>query len=367
MSQYFSQNDPKWKFQMLGHNTHQDGTIGNFGCLITSLCNACLKLGVKTFYVHNRNQVLELNPSWLDEELTHQDSGYADRGLYVWESLDRSVEHGINELPFLFQNSYRFNEFKNEIKTKIESGKFVCLIEVDSIPATATQDMHWVLIESIDGDNVTIVDAWDGQVKPLSDYFGATVKRPNDTIYSAKFITRENFEGSQEVEPTKEKTKAEIAKERIINSNVFDDATKKVLHDAVTVLDFEYLVGDSENVRKSFKELSEEFELLENKNQNCSKIVDSFSKDLTLSEEKNKVKEDEIKRLESELLNSKNLKLSSIFTSKSVHIFITSIVTAITSYQTNQNWQVSLGILLTGIATLFSSAYKDSQKINNNL
>lgn len=195
MSKIYSQNDPIWKNQLLGKNTDAYYSIGNFGCLITSLCNACHILGVTDFYLGNYNKRLELNPSWLDDDLTNNSNGYADFGNYIWGSLDRAVEQGIKELGFLFNQQYRFNEFKNEIKSKIETGKFCALVQIDSIPDTSTNDQHWVLINSIDGDNVTIIDSWDGTIKPISDYYGATVYSANDTIFACKFITREiNYE-----------------------------------------------------------------------------------------------------------------------------------------------------------------------------
>ena len=67
----YSQRDPKWANNKLGTSNH---TIGQSGCVITSICNLLLKHGY------------EITPDEANERIKNA-GGYANGNLIIWSKL----------------------------------------------------------------------------------------------------------------------------------------------------------------------------------------------------------------------------------------------------------------------------------------
>jgi len=167
-----SQRDSRWANTFLGFNTSQPYTIGNFGCLITSLANYCGKTPLEV------NNTLKAN------------NGFVSGGLLVWGKVSTI---GLNET----YASPRYesavpDEALNKLRSLIDSGH-PAVVEVDFYPNTTQEDMHWVLVTGYgDGETFYAVDPWTGTDIDLAVYGG--IRR---TVYSFRAYDKTlAFEGT---------------------------------------------------------------------------------------------------------------------------------------------------------------------------
>lgn len=148
-----SQRDSKWASKFLGTNTTQPYTIGNYGCLITTLGN----------YIGRAPD--EVN------ELLKANAGFVNGGLFVWS---KSTVLGIKETYL----SPRFNgpvtsQGITKIKELLDQGK-PSICEVDFNPSTVSEEQHYVLLMGYEGDTIFAADPWTGEIINLDVYGGST-------------------------------------------------------------------------------------------------------------------------------------------------------------------------------------------------
>jgi hypothetical protein len=149
----FSQRDEKWRSKKLGTSLL---TLGTSGCLVTCLADICSYYGKET------------DPSKIDDELIRV-NGFANQNLYIWGSISK-VYPDISE-PKRVQtpNPVTSTQFAS-IDAELIAGRPV-IIEVDFVPATASIDMHFVvLIGKDENGNYVIADPWWGDTATLQRY-----------------------------------------------------------------------------------------------------------------------------------------------------------------------------------------------------
>jgi len=160
----FSQRDSQWSNTLLGYNSDRLYTIGLAGCLLTALAMVATKYGIST------------NPLKLNQDFLNQGGSYINGGDYVANSLKRLYPQ-LQETSILTSDVWQFADFLNQ------GGSVI--IQIDFVPDTIPTETHYVLLDNLDNGQVTIIDPWTGTRRPLSDYYGRTVGRPEDTILQA--------------------------------------------------------------------------------------------------------------------------------------------------------------------------------------
>jgi Peptidase_C39 like family len=177
--QIFSQRDPKWANQNLGTS---DVTIGGYGCIITCLSMAMTYFGVDT------------NPATLDNNLTDY-GGYSSGNMYNFHGIEKVSNLKETASVFSDCSDSSYNAILEFIKEGINNPNKICIVQIDFVPGTSESDSHYVIVNKVtDRNNIEIIDPWTGTIRPLSDYYGATVKRPQDTIIQAFCIVGERTE-----------------------------------------------------------------------------------------------------------------------------------------------------------------------------
>lgn len=147
----YSQQDPRWRDKKLGLS----GTIGKYGCLLTSLAMLSSYYGFPE------------TPDTLNTTLK-KIGGYANGNLYVWGSLGR-IHQKIKFKKKVSTPTLLTKAQMNEIRESIDKG-FPVIIQIDRVPATSALDEHWVLVYGYDGDDLFLVDSWDGKEKRITDW-----------------------------------------------------------------------------------------------------------------------------------------------------------------------------------------------------
>jgi hypothetical protein len=169
----YNQRDPKWASKLLGFNKEPKYTIGDYGCLITTISTYLTAIKLKE------------TPETLDAKLKAlgADVGYVKgTGLYIWSSLAK-----IHPDVTMFYESPRWDgvdtpqDAFDSMRDLIENGYFV-IIEVDFDPTLNGEQSHFVGGCGVDEKGeILIADPWTGTLVPLSTY-GDPVK----SVYSFK-------------------------------------------------------------------------------------------------------------------------------------------------------------------------------------
>jgi hypothetical protein len=134
----YSQNDPRWKSIRLGTS---GVTIGQQGCLIT-----CVAM-VARFYGYDTDPA-RLN-TWLKDH-----NGYSNGNLFNWYSTWLKVA--------TWEECLNIPAPLNKLDEALAKGE-PAIVWVDFNPATATVDMHWVLlIGKLADEDYVMIDPWDG-------------------------------------------------------------------------------------------------------------------------------------------------------------------------------------------------------------
>jgi hypothetical protein len=140
---YYSQQDPKWKQDILGFGDASD-TIGYVGCALTSVAMLISGHGfIET-------------PKTLNKKLQNV-NGFASAGIR-WGSVSQ-IYPQINMKSFISCAST--DAPLAQIDASIAAGQPV-IVMVDSTPATGLQT-HWVVLYAKEGDDYLMLDPWPYQ------------------------------------------------------------------------------------------------------------------------------------------------------------------------------------------------------------
>lgn len=147
-----SQRDRRWANILLGYNTSQPYTIGNYGCLITCFANYIGKTPIEV------NEILKAN------------QGFVNGGLFVWS---KSTVLGLKEVYVSPRyNDAVSNQGLEKMRQLINEGRPL-ITEIDFNPATTQEEMHFVLVIGYDdGEKFLALDPWTGEVVNLDVYGG---------------------------------------------------------------------------------------------------------------------------------------------------------------------------------------------------
>lgn len=149
----FSQRDEKWKSKKLGTSLL---TLGTSGCLVTCLADICSYYGK------------DANPSTINDGLIRV-NGFANQNLYIWGSITKIYPDISEPKRVQTPNPVTSTQFAS-IDAELIAGRPV-IIEVDFVPATASIDMHFVVLIGKDQNgNYVIADPWYGDTATLQRY-----------------------------------------------------------------------------------------------------------------------------------------------------------------------------------------------------
>lgn len=137
----WKQRDPRWSNQRLG--TVNGTTIGGFGCLITTIAMANTAFGGSG------------TPADIDNLFT-QNGGYANGNLVVWTAIQRLLPH----VAHLGMDSCVYSPAPiGKLKQHLDNGGLAAL-QVGF--GGDINQMHWVLADGYNGDNIIKCDPWYG-------------------------------------------------------------------------------------------------------------------------------------------------------------------------------------------------------------
>lgn len=148
----FSQRDSRWAGTLLGYNTSNPYTIGNYGCLITCL-----------------GMMIDKTPLEVNQILKDVGGFTTGSGELIW-SKTKALGLNTEYLSARYESAVTSQGIA-KAKSVLDSGK-VLLCEIDFNPATVGEEMHFVVCVGYDGDNFIINDPWTGTQKSFDTYGG---------------------------------------------------------------------------------------------------------------------------------------------------------------------------------------------------
>lgn len=140
-----SQRNPEWAGDLLGYSTGK-WTMGNGGCALTSVT-------ILASQVYK-----DLTPGQLNQKL--KDAGAFDGAELDWTAVPRVLP----ALRYIHRRDWNFPVPQiglDELREDIARYGPV-ILEVDFIPRTSKQEMHFVVALEVTNNDVRIIDPWDG-------------------------------------------------------------------------------------------------------------------------------------------------------------------------------------------------------------
>jgi hypothetical protein len=161
----YSQRDPRWKDILLGYNTDKQYTIGNYGCMITSVCAYLNALGINETPLTLNNRLKDKNVA-----------GFINGGIFVFDSLRKIWPDIVMDYVSPKWLDPAPDSAITKMRQLIDKGQAL-ITEVDFYPNTVDEDMHWVLVYGYnDSGDFLIFDPWTGTQTMLLSAYG-DVKR----------------------------------------------------------------------------------------------------------------------------------------------------------------------------------------------
>lgn len=166
----YSQRASYWIDKLLGYNSVLPYTIGNYGCLLTTLANYLNCVGYKE------------TPNTLNETLK-TDGGFVNGGFLVWGVFEKAYDLNLHYQSPQYNNPLT-DDTLNEMKALIDSGHYL-VTEIDFDPIKTGKQMHWVGVYGYDKDDFYCLDPWTGKKVPLDTYGDI-----REAIYSFKCYSK---------------------------------------------------------------------------------------------------------------------------------------------------------------------------------
>ena len=170
LNQTYSQRDARWSNVLLGFNTAKPYTIGNFGCLITTLANYFSALGY------------EETPLSLNDKLKNCNGFTEGSGLLNWQKIFSIYPTIDYDYEFSTTEVLTDTQIKKMVSLVKEGHFLIC--EVDSNPALVGEQMHFVGVFGYT-DELICFDPWTGKEVPLSVYGD-----PKKAVYSYRCYSK---------------------------------------------------------------------------------------------------------------------------------------------------------------------------------
>lgn len=171
----FSQNDPRWKNNLLGFSSWE--RIGLYGCLVDAAANVFQAQGA------------DLSPADVNNILKQ-------KGLFVRDSYGEVADVAGYQALGQVSPRTRFIEQKNWPANEVAPASYFdvrsstnteIIIMIDYHPERSGIQSHYVRVIGLNAarNDVEIVDSWDGKRKWLSSIAAQGGKKPFQIIWTA--------------------------------------------------------------------------------------------------------------------------------------------------------------------------------------
>lgn len=149
----WKQTDSRWKDVVLGGGTDSSRSIGNIGCLATSISMLIAKSGAIDSLPAANTLKGNFNPGTFVEAM-NKAGGFTSGGLLNWASVGKVVPNFVYDENSRQTLSGLSRDAKLKvIKNKISQANTYCVVEVKG-----GQGQHWVAVDSVNGTNVKMLD-----------------------------------------------------------------------------------------------------------------------------------------------------------------------------------------------------------------
>ncbi len=149
----WKQTDSRWKNVVLGGGTDSSRSIGNIGCLATSISMLIAKSGAIDSLPAANTLKGNFNPGTFVEAM-NKAGGFTSGGLLNWASVGKVVPNFVYDENSRQTLSGLSRDAKLKvIKNKISQANTYCVVEVKG-----GQGQHWVAVDSVNGTNVKMLD-----------------------------------------------------------------------------------------------------------------------------------------------------------------------------------------------------------------
>lgn len=149
----WKQSDSRWKDVVLGGGTDSSRSIGNIGCLATSISMLIAKSGAIDSLPTGNTLKGNFNPGTFVETM-NKTGGFDSGGNLYWENVSKAVPNFVYDSSSKQTLSGLSKDDKLKvIKNKISQPNTYCVVEVKG-----GQGQHWVAVDSVNGTNIKMLD-----------------------------------------------------------------------------------------------------------------------------------------------------------------------------------------------------------------
>ena len=149
----WKQTDSRWKNVVLGGGTDSSRSIGNIGCLATSISMLIAKSGAIDSLPTANTLKGNFNPGTFVEAM-NKAGGFDSGGNLYWANVKKVVPNFVYDSSSKQVLSGLSRDAKLKvIKRKISQSNTYCVVEVKG-----GQGQHWVAVDSVNGTNIKMLD-----------------------------------------------------------------------------------------------------------------------------------------------------------------------------------------------------------------
>ncbi len=149
----WKQTDSRWKDVVLGGGTDSSRSIGNIGCLATSISMLIAKSGAIDGLPTANTLKGNFNPGTFVEAM-NKAGGFDSGGKLYWANVKKVVPNFVYDSSSKQTLSGLSRDAKLKvIKRKISQANTYCVVEVKG-----GQGQHWVAVDSVNGTNIKMLD-----------------------------------------------------------------------------------------------------------------------------------------------------------------------------------------------------------------
>lgn len=149
----WKQSDSRWKDIVLGGGTDSSRSIGNIGCLATSISMLIAKSGAIDSLPTGNTLKGNFNPGTFVEAM-NKTGGFDSGGNLYWENVNKAVSNFVYDSSSKQTLSGLSKDDKLKvIKNKISQPNTYCVVEVKG-----GQGQHWVAVDSVSDSTVKMLD-----------------------------------------------------------------------------------------------------------------------------------------------------------------------------------------------------------------
>jgi hypothetical protein len=232
------QRDTRWASQLLGHGT---GTIGQYGCVITSVCDGLNEAGYT-----------DETPSTVNNKLKNVPGAFigTTKNLLDWNKLKEVF-------TIDYKGSYNYDTVPapiDKLREYLDQG-LVVILRVSAKNIGGTGD-HFVRAKSVQGSTVIVRDPWYAEEAPITKrYTSGSIDTAQEIIlgFRVMSITKKQGENMQEDEM--------IVKKQVFTDLVNNSNQRDTIFDAFKV---DRKTGTAQQVVEIYTKLKEDRDNLDN-------------------------------------------------------------------------------------------------------